>query len=214
MRLMVLSVAMLATVGAVNAAKENEIYDTMACMAQPDADARLSCNAKLQAGEDPFKDIPTGRWRIKVDKNPLHDTKTVVASLYASEGDNSRGDRVQLFARCDSNETEAYIAWITYLGNDSGDFRNEWKRVTVRIGDAKAKTERWLLSTNSQSTFAPGWGGSFLKEIAAVDRLIVQTTPFKENPIMAIFDTRGAKEAFKELSEACGWSIDAPSKKK
>lgn len=126
--------------------------------------------------------------------------------LIASEGKSKWGDDIAFVARCQSNTTEAFIRWGDYLGND-GDIYNEWKSVTIRIGDQKARNERWSLSTDSQATFAPDWAGELLKKMSTETKFIAQVTPYNENPRTAIFDTTGMVEALKPLAETCGWTL-------
>lgn len=177
--------------------------------------ARLSCFDDLarDAGLDgpkpmpvPDKSATAGKWSVDRDKNPIDDTERVVLRLTADSGVSRWNDEISFIARCRSNETEAYIVWNDYLGND-GDHRNEFKNVTVRIGDDKATVERWTLSTDSKATFAPEWAGTLLQKMAASDRFIAQVTPYNESPVTAIFDTTGMAAALEPLMEVCKWSL-------
>jgi type VI secretion system protein VasI len=140
----------------------------------------------------------TGKWITQIDKNPLDDTKTVTLILQADEGKSSMGDPIYLIIRCMSNKTELYIKWQDYLGLDS-------VSVTTRIGNAKAETKMWNLSTDSKASFYPGSPILFIKNLMSADKLVAQTTPYGENPIIAIFDIRGLTEAIKLIQETCGW---------
>jgi len=148
-----------------------------------------------------------GKWNVTHSTNPVDDSQTVVVSLTADSGASRWGDRVRFYARCQSNKTEAYIFWGDYLGDDSSDVYSEWKNVTIRLGDQKAKKQRWGVSTDSKATFAPSWAGMLLQEIAKVDRLVVQTTPYNESPVTAIFDVKGFENALPLLAETCGWVV-------
>jgi type VI secretion system protein VasI len=176
---------------------------------------RLSCFDDLarDAGLDapqpqavPERASNAGKWDVSRDKNPLDDSERVVLILRADSGSSRYGGPVGFIARCQSNSTEAYINWNDYLGND-GNYRNEYKNVTVRIGDGQASTQRWGLSTDSKATFAPNWAGDLLKKMATANKLVVQTTPYNENPVTAIFDTTGMADALEPLMEVCGWSL-------
>ncbi|ABC64923.1 hypothetical protein ELI_14155 [Erythrobacter litoralis HTCC2594] len=155
---------------------------------------------------DEFDESGT-KWSVSADTNPLDDSKTVVASLAADEGAARFNGPVRLVARCQSNQTEAYAIWGEYLGDDSGSVYSEFKNVLVRIGDKDAITQRWDISTDKEATFAPS-AINFLRELADSKRLVLQTVPYNEAPMTAIFDTTGARQAFQELSETCGWKID------
>ena len=43
---------------------------------------------------------------------------------------------------------------------EKSDVYDEFKFVTVRVGDAPAREERWSVSTSGDATFAPGWAGT------------------------------------------------------
>lgn len=147
-----------------------------------------------------------GKWVVSRDKNPIDDSERVVIQLVADTGTSRWEGPISFIARCQSSETEAYINWGDYLGND-GNFQNEYKNVTVRVGSDQASTQRWTLSTDSKATFAPDWAGELLKKMAASNKFISQVTPYGESPRTAIFDTAGMTEALKPLSEVCGWKL-------
>lgn len=157
--------------------------------------------------ENPTPEEPTGGdWRTQSDVNPLDDTQTVTLLLTAEEGTSRSGDPVVLVARCQSNKTEVYALWNDYLGDDSSDVYEEWKRVIVRVGQAEAREERWSLSTDKEATFAPDWAGAFLKELLDEEQLVLQTTPYSENPITAVFRIAGLRDVLGELAQTCNWT--------
>jgi hypothetical protein len=146
-------------------------------------------------------DLPapeTGKWEVSIDRNPLDDSATVVASLTADSGTSGFGDPVTLLLRCNSSQTDAYIFWDDYLGSDD-------PSVTYRMGESPSLTSRWSLSTNSQATFFPGSDKDFIRELMTVERFVAQTTPYNESPVTAIFDVGGVEGATAELRNACGW---------
>ncbi|MBC7155783.1 MAG: hypothetical protein H5U19_14500 [Rhodobacteraceae bacterium] len=146
-------------------------------------------------------------WRLRTSTNPIDDSKTVTLSLVAETGESRLGNPVTFVARCQSNKTEAYVIWGDYLGDDSRDVYSEWKNVTVRIGDGEARQERWGVSTDREATFAPTWAGDFLKELLDQNRLVLKTTPYGENPNIAIFDVSGLRGVLGELAGTCNWSF-------
>lgn len=149
-----------------------------------------------------------GDWYVNIDENPIDDTVRVTAMLEANEGSSTFGQSITFIARCMSNRTEAYINWNDYVGDDSSSVYSEWKLVTVRIGDAQARTERWGVSTDKRATFAPSWAGNLLQEMMRSDRAIFRITPYGESPVTAIFDTTGMDLALSPLMETCGWSSE------
>ena len=149
----------------------------------------------------------SGAWVVRTSTNPLDDTQTVTLSLASDVGTSRRGRPFVLVARCKSNRTEVYVVWGDYVGNDSRDVDTEWKLVTVRVGTGTARTERWDISTDRAATFAPAWAGSFLKELLAVERLVLQTVPYGERPYTAIFDVSGLRGVLGALAGTCNWSF-------
>jgi type VI secretion system protein VasI len=175
---------------------------------------RLGCYDNLAkrfglAGPQEQKPASTGlgKWRVSKKVNPIDDSVTVTAILDADSGLGRRGEEVFFVARCQSNETEAYIGWEDYVGDDSSSVYENWKYVTVRIGDGDAEVQKWGVSTSKDATFAPNWAGTLLKKMAKSNKFIVQTTPYGENPVTAIFDTTGMMDALEPLAETCGWSL-------
>lgn len=147
-----------------------------------------------------------GDWITSDDVNPVDDSATRRAFLVADEGTSARGESVTMTIRCQSNKTELYVNWQDYLGDDSHDVYSDWKLVTQRVGEAKAKTVRWDISTDNNATFARSPIG-LIKEMLKADRLVLQTTPYNENPTTAVFKLEGMKEAISPIAKECGWSF-------
>ncbi|EPX76802.1 type VI secretion system-associated protein TagO [Salipiger mucosus] len=150
----------------------------------------------------------TGKWDVSTDVNPMDDSKTVLLRLMSDSGTGGFQDRPIVFiGRCKSNTTEVYVVWHDYLGDDSNDVYQDWKYVTVRLGDGKAQRQKWSTSTDSKATFSPMWGGELLKNMLGHDKMVLQTTPHSENPTTAIFDIRGLENVLGELASTCNWDF-------
>jgi type VI secretion system protein VasI len=165
--------------------------------------ARLECfdNLAKKKNLDGRQVQPTtiagkGKWKVSVDVNPIDDSKTVTLVLDADSGKNRWGTPVFLVARCKSNTTDLYIGWNDYLGSEAD--------VLTRVGDNKAVTQRWSMSTDKKASFhrkpIP-----FIKEMLTSPKLVAQVTPYNESPVTAIFNTTGLKNAIKPLRETCRW---------
>jgi len=140
----------------------------------------------------------TGHWKVSTSINPLDDTKTIILALPAKKGRSGRSDRpIPLIIRCKSGETELYIGWGEYLGSST--------HVTSRLGHGQAITSQWNLSSESTTSFYPHNTILFINQLMNVDRLVLQTTPYQEIPITAVFETTGLKTAIKPLRMVCGW---------
>ena len=138
----------------------------------------------------------SGEWKVDVEVNPIDDSKTVTMILSAVSGRSSWDKTINLIARCKSGKTQLYINWQDYLGSES--------YVLTRVGKEKAVTRKWLISTDSKATFHPN-SISFLKEMFTSSKLVAQTTPYGDSPVIAIFDTSGMENAIKPLRETCSW---------
>ncbi|WP_323334450.1 hypothetical protein [Cereibacter johrii] len=148
-----------------------------------------------------------GKWSVSKNVNPIDDSATVVLILQAESGAGKFGNPIRLYARCKSNTTEVYVRWENYLGDDSHDVYSDWKLVTSRIGDKPASVERWDISTDNEATFYPMSPIAFLKAMLDQDKLVLQTTPYGESPVTAVFDIRGLRSALGELAATCNWSF-------
>lgn len=137
-----------------------------------------------------------GKWVVDAKTNPIDDSKTVTLLLTADEGSSRWGKPVVLVARCQSNATDLFIAWNDYLGSEAD--------VLSRVGEAKAVTRRWSVSTDHKATFHPS-PITFLKSMMEADKLVAQVTPYNESPVTAVFNTSGLKNAIKPLRETCNW---------
>lgn len=162
---------------------------------------------KAEAAAEAAAKVLYGEWNVSEDVNPVDDSKTSYASLVSGEGSTGGGQGVSLTVRCKEKKTEVYVNWNDYLGDDSRDVYNEWKRVIVRVDSEPAKTERWGVSTDNEATFAPS-GVALAKRIAKADRLVLQTTPYAESPATAVFALKGANNALKAVAANCGWALD------
>lgn len=175
------------------------------CAAIENAVNRLSCYDSLAKSEGLAKEVKTSsvtdsKWVIREKTDPLTDNSVYTAMILADSGKGRYGNHISLLIRCENNTTEMYINWASYLGRDD-------ISVTYRIGKDKAVTSRWGLSTDSKATFFPGSPIPALKEIIESDTpsLVANLTPYNSNPITAVFNTSGAKEALSDIRESCGW---------
>ena len=123
--------------------------------------------------------IEDGSWTTNITTNPLDDSRTMVALLDAVEGVGGMIEPkpITLVARCQSNETDVFIGWHDFLGDDElNDVYSDRKRVTYRFPPAAAQTEMWNVSTDNAMTFV-GSPIPFLRTLVESERLVVQTTP-------------------------------------
>nr|WP_249934131.1 type VI secretion system-associated protein TagO [Campylobacter sp. RM16190] len=138
-----------------------------------------------------------GKWIQDITKDELTDNKTVVLWLEATSGRGTYGEIATLIIRCQNNKTEMYINWNAYLGLD-------YIKVIDRIDSKKAETSYWDISTDSKASFKRT-PVSYIKKMLNSKKYIAQVTPYRENPITAVFETEGLGKVIKELRETCHW---------
>lgn len=186
------------------AAKADVTKEIATCAVKAGDLERLSCYDSLakRNGLNGPQNVTTptsgvGKWDVSEKINPIDDSKTVTLMLTSDSGQNKWRKPIVLIARCLSNETEVFIVWNDYLGRTAN--------VLTRIGSEEAATKSWALSTDSKATFYPDVDVSFLKSLMKADKFVAQVTPYNDNPITAVFDTSGLKNALKPLRATCGW---------
>ena len=105
----------------------------------------------------------TGKWTFSKKINPVDDTITITFILKSDSGTSVYGEPILLVLRYKSKKIEAYISWNSYLGNKVS--------VLTRIGDEKAISHPWGLSTDSQATFYPlnGINSDEIKKAQAIN---------------------------------------------
>ena len=145
------------------------------------------------------KKYGAGKWSVRErEDDPIDDSRVVSVSLEAeSSSVNSRGTQPLLFLRCKSNETSMYISWEDYV--------TESTMVTHRFDKGVAITREWPSSTDKTASFYYGPALSIAQTLMMTDTFVARTTPYNENPVTAVFDTRGLSKAIEPLREACGW---------
>ena len=138
----------------------------------------------------------SAQWRVTDEVDPMDDSRRVAAILMASNG----GDGA-LVARCQDNETEAYISWQDYLEDGN-------TRVMMRFPPAEAFTERWSMSSDNTATFSRN-PIDFLKRIANEKTMVARITPYREGPKTLMFDLGTEMgSVVSKIAEACGWVAD------
>ena len=136
-------------------------------------------------------------WLMFEEVNPLDDTKTI-SLLREAEGSSEQwGDVPYLVVRCKSKQTELYIIWHDYLGSNT--------RIVTRVGNHRAQTVNWGVSTDGTASFYPHSPISFIKDLNSSDRFVAQATPFNKTPVTAVFDLQGLNKAIKPLQKNCHW---------
>jgi type VI secretion system protein VasI len=138
-----------------------------------------------------------GKWAVSTKVNPIDDSQVILFVLTADSGEGVYGGPIVLVIRYNNQETEVYINWSSYMGRDA--------YVTLRVGQETAQQDEWMMSSDSKATFYPGNTIELIKRMLTGDKLVAQSTPYSENPITAIFDIKGLKNATAPYVEVMGW---------
>jgi hypothetical protein len=137
------------------------------------------------------------RWQKIVDTDPLDGSKNIQMLIGADKPLPAQKDHVILVLTCMQGATSAYVVWRQYLGVYDPE-------VTWRVGSDPSVTETWILSTDSEATFALK-PVELIKHMMTNDWFLIKTTPFGSVPVTMVFNTAGLKTEVAELREACAW---------
>ncbi len=145
--------------------------------------------------------IGNGQWYVREETSPVDDSTNVYLSLRAEDTIRSRfgkSVRPSLYVRCKENKTEVFINWGVYLGIDQ-------THVLQRFDGKRAATVLWNISTDHEATFYRSGHIAFARQLVRHEKLLLQTTPYGESPVMVSFRLEGLRSAIKPLRKACGW---------
>ncbi|VVO86144.1 hypothetical protein PS903_02027 [Pseudomonas fluorescens] len=172
-----------------------------ACASTTNKSERSACYDALASrhglGSSSPPEPTQGLWMTSSKQDPLTDETVSTAMLFSETGSSRRGDNPVLIVRCSGKTTEMYINWHDYLGSDAF--------TTFRIGQEKATTSNWSVSTDKKAAFYPGSPVGALKRIIENDTFAASVTPYNESPITAVFNSKGALEALIDIRKNCAW---------
>jgi type VI secretion system protein VasI len=179
--------------------------DIAKCSAIEGSGERLSCfddlSKKLGLNKPKTKTtVGKGKWRVTESVSKIDDSTTVYVTVDSNETVRGKfgSEHPSLWLRCAENKTEAFINVGLYLG------LNETS-VLTRMDKDKAVTKTWSISTDTKAIFVRGSDIRFAKELMQHEKLLVQLTPYNDNPVTFEFDVGGLSEAIKPLRKACHW---------
>lgn len=196
-RLMTAALVLLASLNA-GAEGQDQSVAIAKCAAITASVARLDCYDAIGRAvprgapevKAPAKSEGSGGWEVDVKANPVDDSKTVTLRLV------EEGHAAALILRCQRGKAEAYIGWSKFIGSDN-------TQILTRLGDAKAETRRWSISTDHKGTFYPADNVAFMNQLSAVDKFVAQVTPYGASPVTAVFDVTGLSKAITPLKATC-----------
>lgn len=170
---------------------------------------RLACYDKEHGRTPTVQRIaaPAGEWTVQSQTSKLTDRTNVYLGLSSDETINcgwNRGDKITLVVRCHENTTSIYFNTGCHMTSSEYD---DYGTVRYRLDDDKARSFKGDVSTNNRSLGLWSGGRSIpvIKSMFGKKQMIVQMTPFSENPFTATFNISGLQEAVDPLRKACGW---------
>ncbi len=137
-------------------------------------------------------------WQIEQTKSKLDDkTRFTIFTHSVDPLDTAFGERkANLVIACNSQDKlMVYIDWRVYIGYQQ-------ENVSVRFGSDKPVREPWLLSTNGQATFMPGYALQNVFKLQEYDRLIAQVYA-AEGEKTVEFNLKGLNTVFKPFEDLC-----------
>jgi hypothetical protein len=157
--------------------------------------------ASISARAEPWR--PS--WRVDRMKDPMTGFDNVVWTIEATNevsGTLGRSVRPTLALRCHRNKTEVLIEWRQFVTTSR--FDGSGHHVMVRIGEQKASTSGWSMSTNYEATFSRN-AVALLKSLKGQTRFLAETIPHGSSAVTAAFDIQGVDKAIDEVAGRCGW---------
>lgn len=165
---------------------------------------KVSSPGSITATPTPLPPTPVSNWTRREDRSKMDDSKTV--TFMASATNTITGwlatETPRLFIRCQEKSTDVFMVTNMAALPELGLFQEH--TVTVRLDDAKARSEHWLAGTDDKALFSPH-PAQLARQIATAKRLRLQFTPFNASPQIVDFDVKGFDVHLKELAATCGW---------
>ena len=159
--------------------------------------AQLFAQGKATKGEDYELRMPSSKWVVYSNTDPIDDSRTVIFFLPAEDNTSSAFNRNKfLFVRFKNNAFEVFISWKNYIGRENA-------TVITRYDGNPAEEESWSCSLDGDSTFSADHEGT-IKKILQSKKLVVRVQGYRE-VITTIFNIHGLKEAARASKYKAGW---------
>lgn len=180
-------------------------HEIAVCSKIEDGIKRLECfdaivSSKGLSANDK-KDESNNQWEIITDKSKIDDSESVIIATKSVEPIEGRYKRERIepiiYIRCQENKTDVFVNFNMFLGTRT-------INVTERIDSSKAKNENWYLSTDNKAIFKKS-PIQFIKSLFGHNKLLLQLTPYNENPRIVEFNISGLEDIIEPLQKACKW---------
>ncbi|MBB4402534.1 MULTISPECIES: type VI secretion system-associated protein TagO [Rhizobium/Agrobacterium group] len=188
---------------------QDEKVDLSSCATLTSDLDRLACYDKI-SGKTPASEVSKDSksdWVVRTEVSKLSDKEGVFLTLPSIQPVSCRWNqnaKAFLTIRCHDDTTAFYISAECHMVSSQ---YNDYGDVTYRIDSAPAAKLSLDESTDNKSLGA--WNGGkaipFIKKLIPAKKLIVQFTPYNENPKMAEFNIAGLDSVVEPLRKQCGW---------
>lgn len=148
---------------------------------------------------------PKARWGVRIETNPMDDSKDVYAGVLSENtahdftGRESNG---RLALRCKGGKTDVIIGLGTPIEIEPGNL--DGAHVRMRLDDEDAKRVSCNKSTSGDAIFVPK-PITWVQSAATHKKLIVEFSAFRAGSQVVTFDLTGLDAVLPEVRSACGW---------
>lgn len=151
--------------------------------------------------EESAEDATADKWLFSSEVSALDDSTRYTIQLDAENRIAAwlSNPTPTLIIRCQGRQYDVYI----YVGTQLDSTLDDEVFTRVRYGDNSPTTITMSESTTGEAMFFPD-STAAVRNLLAIDRLVVGFTPFNANPVEAIFDITGIKTAIQPLFDECG----------
>jgi len=156
-----------------------DCYDQLAGSLVDEAPAGVTSSSVTPTGFARTGVRGVGRWEVSVETDSDNRATAVTVTVAADSEDSQSDEPITLVMRCRDGNTDLYIGWQDYLGNEAS--------VQTRVGDQNPVTQKWNLSASHQSSFFPESPIEFISQLLETDRLVAQVSPYRASPLTATF---------------------------
>lgn len=220
MRITLLALALLTTLGAPARAQEDVAAKAAACSSIADSLQRLTCFDKAfpagiaapavaPAAEGPpttvEAPVPTAAsvWEVEATKSAIDDSPSITALLMPTDTSSTGvGDGgLAIILRCVENTTSVVLSTTMFMVEEN-------VSVTIRIDDKPAQTSSWGRSTNYKAVGL--WNGSkaipFVRELATASKLVVRVQ--ESDRVDGEFELGNVGAVAQQVADACNWDME------
>lgn len=186
-----------------NYAYANNFYKIIECRKIENRDERLKCYDSIEKSniDNDLKNVNNTNWIVKEEFSKLDNTKKVI---FINNSINKLPNQIgiletgSLIIRCDNKNTEVFITWPSYLGNEA-------INIEYKIGDGKITKSKWNNSVDGKAVFVDEPFG-LINGLFDKDNLVIRLSPYGRNSEELEFNLNGINDLLGKIAEHCQFS--------